>query len=303
MTAHSRSPNTTLAAQTMSKVFLNGSFVPQEEACVSVMDRGFLFGDGVYEVIPVYGGRPFRLTQHLKRLNNSLYAIRLGNPFSHEDWTEILRTLVDQQPGQDQSLYLQVTRGVDAQRDHRFPQGVDPTVFAMSTLSNKPANQATEHGVNAITLKDIRWEHCNIKAITLLPNVLLRQQAVEAGAVEAILLRDGWATEGAASNLFIVHNGLLITPPKGPRLLPGITRDLVLELATANGIPFREADITEQQIRDAEEIWLTSSTKEIMPVTNLDGIPVGGGIPGQLFHNMIALYRDYKSAVRDGTAG
>ncbi|MEE8342306.1 MAG: D-amino acid aminotransferase [Gammaproteobacteria bacterium] len=286
----------------MPKVFLNGSFVPQEDACVSVMDRGFLFGDGVYEVIPVYGGRPFRLTQHLKRLHNSLYAIRLDNPFNHEEWTKILQTLVDQRPGEDQSLYLQVTRGVDTQRDHRFPQGVDPTVFAMSTLSNKPANQTTENGVNAITLKDIRWEHCNIKAITLLPNVLLRQQALEAGAAEAILLRDGWATEGAASNLFIVRDGLLITPPKGPRLLPGVTRDLVLELAVANGIPFREADITEQQMRDAVEIWLTSSNKEIMPVINLDEIPVGGGVPGQLFHHMIALYRDYKSAVRNGTA-
>ncbi len=286
----------------MPKVFLNGSFMPQEEACVPVMDRGFLFGDGVYEVIPVYGGRPFRLAQHLKRLNNSLYAIQLGNPFSHEDWTKILQTLVDQQPDEDQSLYLQVTRGVDTQRDHRFPQGVDPTVFAMSTLSNKSVNQATEDGVKAITLNDIRWEYCNIKAITLLPNVLLRQQAVDAGAAEAVLLRDGWATEGAASNLFIVSDGLLITPPKGPRLLPGVTRDLVLELATANGIPFREADISEPQMRDAEEIWLTSSTKEIMPVTNLDGISVGGGVPGQLFHHMIALYRDYKSAVRDGTA-
>ena len=287
----------------MPKVFLNGSLVPQEDACVSVMDRGFLFGDGVYEVIPVYGGRPFRLTQHLKRLHNSLYAIRLDNPFNHEEWAKILQTLVDQRPGEDQSLYLQVTRGVDTQRDHRFPQGVDPTVFAMSTLSNKPANQTTENGVNAITLKDIRWEHCNIKAITLLPNVLLRQQALEAGAAEAILLRDGWATEGAASNLFIVRDGLLITPPKGPRLLPGITRDLVLELAVANGIPFREADITEQQMRDAVEIWLTSSNKEIMPVINLDEIPVGGGVPGQLFHHMIALYRDYKSAVRNGIAG
>ncbi|MEE8427929.1 MAG: D-amino acid aminotransferase [Gammaproteobacteria bacterium] len=286
----------------MSKVFLNGSFVPQEEACISVMDRGFLFGDGVYEVIPVYGGRPFRLAQHLKRLHNSLYAIRLRNPCSHEDWTKILQTLVDQQPGEDQSLYLQVTRGVDPQRDHRFPRNVDPTVFAMSTPANEPANQTTENGVNAITLNDIRWEYCNIKAITLLPNVLLRQQAVEAGAVEAILLRDGWATEGAASNLFIVRDGLLITPPKGPRLLPGVTRDLVLELAVANGIPFREADITAQQMRDATEVWLTSSTKEIMPVTNLNGAPVGGGVPGQLFHHMIALYRDYKTAVRNGTA-
>ncbi len=287
----------------MPKVFLNGSFVPQEEACVPVMDRGFLFGDGVYEVIPVYGGRPFRLTQHLKRLNNSLYAIRLDNPFSYEEWTNILQTLVDQQPDEDQSLYLQVTRGVDTQRDHRFPKGIEPTVFAMSTLSKQQVNQATENAINAITLNDIRWEHCNIKAITLLPNVLLRQQAVEAGAAEAILLRDGWATEGAASNLFIVSDGLLITPPKGPRLLPGVTRDLVLELATTNGIPFREADISEQQMRDAVEIWLTSSTKEIMPVINLDGTPVGGGVPGQLFHRMIALYRDYKSAVREGTAG
>ena len=286
----------------MPKVFLNGSFVARESACISVMDRGFLFGDGVYEVIPVYGRTPFRLGQHLKRLSSSLQQIRLNNPYGHNDWTAILQTLIDQYPGRDQSLYLQITRGADSKRDHRFPDNVTPTVFAMTTLSDGSSGQATATGVRAITLKDIRWEYCNIKAITLLPNVLLRQQATEAGAGEAILLRDGWATEGSASNLFIVHNGLLLTPPTGPRLLPGITRDLVLELAVANAIPFREADVAEQQLRVAAEIWLTSSTREIMPVTDLDGVPVGNGLPGVLFQRMMSLYQNYKNAVRDGTA-
>lgn len=286
----------------MSKVFLNGAFVSREDACIPVMDRGFLFGDGVYEVIPVYGGRPFRLTQHLKRLSNSLQAIRIDNPLSDQDWTGILQQLVEQHPGSDQSLYLQVTRGVEPRRNHRFPPDVKPTVFAMSTLTDEAAVHNPETGVRAITLQDIRWQYCHIKAITLLPNVLLRQRALEADAVEAILLRDGWATEGAASNLFIVRNAMLITPPKGPRLLPGITRDLILELAAANAIPYREADISEKELRRAGEIWLTSSTQEILPVTDLDDTAVGKGVPGELYRRMSALYREYTEAVRNGTA-
>lgn len=286
----------------MPKVFLNGSFVDPQQACVSVMDRGFLFGDGIYEVIPVYGGRLFRLRQHLKRLDYSLQGIRLENPYTEETWTGILNELVKRNPGQDQSVYLQLTRGVSPRRDHRFPAHTEPTVMAMSITADSATGEVPAAGVRAITLNDTRWQNCDIKAITLLPNILLRQRAEESGAAEAILLRDGWATEGAASNLFVVSNGLLKTPPKGPRLLPGITRDLILELAATNGVRFREADIPEPELRNAGEIWLTSSTREILPVTELDGAVVGDGSPGGLFHRMMTLFRDYKQALRDGSA-
>jgi len=286
----------------MATVFLNGSFLPLEQACVSVLDRGFLLGDGVYEVIPAYGGRLFRLDHHLLRLAASLAGIRIPEPMATEQWRTMLAELVARNAGADQSVYLQITRGTAAKRDHHFPDPVNPTVFAMSTPIAPPPDGLDEDGVAAITLDDIRWQHCHIKAITLLPNVLLRQQAVDAGAVEAILIRDGLATEGAASNLFVVRDGTLITPPKGPTLLPGITRDLILELADAHGIPAREADIPQDQLHDADEVWLTSSTREILPVTRLDERPVGSGAPGPVYGTMAAHYRAYKEAVRRGEA-
>ena len=286
----------------MTTAYLNGSFLPLDEACVPVMDRGFLFGDGVYEVIPVYGGRLFRLAHHLKRLQNSLDAVRIGNPLSTQAWESMLTGLVERNPGSDQAVYLQVTRGVAPRRDHAFPDETRPTVFAMSSTSPEPVDIASIQGIVAITLPDIRWQRCNVKAITLLPNVLLRQQAIDAGSVEAILLKDGYAIEGAASNVFIVKNGVLITPPNGPALLPGITRDLILELAVANAIPFRESSIPEADLRGADEIWLTSSTREISPVTLLDDQPVGAGQPGPVWNTMIGLYQEYKERVRHGQA-
>ena len=291
----------------MSRVYLNGSFVPVEHACVSVMDRGFLFGDGVYEVIPVYGGRLFRLSHHLQRLQNSLDGIRLHNPMSDQQWRDMLSELValntdgvDAQA--DQSVYLQVTRGVSPKRDHRFPDHVTPTVFAMSSPMTAPDASIEVQGVAAVTLDDTRWQMCNIKAITLLPNVLLRQQATEGNSAEAFLVRDGLVIEGSASNVFAVANGKIHTPPHGPLMLPGITRDLVLELAEHHGIPWAETDIPLAQLRAADEIWLTSSTREVVPVTRLDGQPVGEGRPGPVWHRMVALYRDYKDAVRRGEA-
>ena len=282
-------------------VYLNGEFLPLDQAKVSVLDRGFIFGDGVYEVIPVYGGQLFRLDEHLQRLDHSLAGIRLDNPLAYDQWNSILEELVERntiEDNGDQSVYLQVTRGV-AKRDHAFPKGVAPTVFAMSNpLAPLPASLASE-GVAAITLDDIRWRYCNIKAITLLPNILLRQQALDANAAEAILISNGEVTEGAASNLFIVKDNILITPPKGPRLLPGITRDLILELAETHGIACREGAIRENELREADEVWLTSSTKEILPVTRLDGKAVSGGKPGPMWARVIPLYQDYKRALRD----
>lgn len=286
----------------MTTAFLNGSFVPLEEARIPVLDRGFLFGDGVYEVIPVYGRHLFRLSQHLKRLHNNLLAVSIPEPMTADEWRDMLTDLVGHNSGEDQSVYLQVTRGAAPQRDHAFSKDLHPTVFAMSTPLETPDPAIAEQGIAAVTLGDIRWQHCHIKAITLLPNVLLRQQAIEAGASEAILIRDGFATEGAASNLFVVNRGLLLTPPTGPLLLPGITRDLLLELAVANAVPFREVDVPAEQLRTADEIWLTSSTREIMPVTTLDDEPVGTGKSGPLFHRMRDIYLAYKNRVRAGEA-
>ena len=284
----------------MTTACLNGTFLPLEDACVPVMDRGFLFGDGVYEVIPVYGGKLFRLAHHLQRLGNSLEAVRIGNPLSDREWETMLTELVNRNEGTDQAVYLQVTRGVAAKRDHAFPADTRPTLFAMSTPAATAVDIDSITGTTAITLPDIRWKHCNIKAITLLPNVMLRQTAVDAGAAEAILIKDGYAIEGAASNIFIVKYGLLTTPPNGPALLPGITRDLIIELAATHTIPCRETDISEKELFNADEIWLTSSTREISPVTRLDDTVIGAGKPGLLWRRMITLYQGYKTAIRKG---
>jgi D-alanine transaminase len=277
-------------------VYLNGAFMPMEEARVPVLDRGFIFGDGVYEVIPVYSRHPFRLEEHLRRLQASLDAIRLPNPHPAEEWAHLVRRLVELNEPQDQSVYLHVTRGV-AKRDHAFPQGVAPTVFMMSNpLTTPPASQV-ETGVAAITAQDNRWLRCDIKAIALLPNVLLRQLAVDAGCVETLLIRDGKLTEGAASNIFVVHRGVMLAPPKNHLMLPGITYDVVLELAAASGLPHEVREVGEDELRGAGEVWLTSSTREVLAVTRLDGKPVGAGVPGPLFRRMYALYQDYKARI------
>ena len=284
-----------------SLVYLNGAFVPPEQAQVSAFDRGFVFADGVYEVIPAYGGRPFRLPQHLARLDNSLAGIRLTNPLSAKEWQKIFARLVEANGAGkvDQSVYLQVTRG-PAPRDHAFPAKPQPSVFAYAQVLKYPEPAQRAAGVAAITVPDIRWQRCDIKAIALLPNVLMRQQATEQGAVEAILIRDGLMTEGSASNIFVVVNDTLVTPPKGPFILPGVTRDLVLELAHAHRIACVERPVTEAELRSASEVMLSSSIKELLPITRLDGKPVGNGKPGALHARLHALYQDY---IRDFRAG
>ena len=261
-----------------------------------VLDRGFIFGDGVYEVIPVYSGHPFRLADHLRRLQRSLDGIRLANPHSDDEWRALVRELVARNEGEDQYLYLHVTRGV-ARRDHAFPKDTPPTVLMMSSPLLPPDPALGEKGVAAVTAVDNRWLRCDIKAISLLPNVLLRQLAVDAGAAETVMLRDGYLSEGAASNVFVVKDGVLLAPPKNHLMLPGITYDVVLELAAADGIPWRVEPVPEATLRHADELWLTSSTKEVVPITRLDGTPVGGGVPGPLFRRMYALYQAYKATV------
>lgn len=285
-----------------ANIYLNGEFLPEKEARISVMDRGFLFGDGVYEVIPCYSGKLFRLDHHLSRLDDSLAGIRMANPHDHATWRSILEKLVAQQPHpcSEQSIYLQVTRGSTGKRDHAIPKGIQPTVFAMTMPFAEPDPKLADEGVSAVTRDDIRWHYCNIKAITLLANVLVKQEARDQGAIEAILVRDGIAHEGAASNLFIVENGVITTPPKGRCLLPGITRDLVLELARKEKLPCREEEISEQRLQRADELWLTSSTKEVVPVTHLNDLPIGSGKPGPMFRQIAALYADYKTFIKAG---
>jgi D-alanine transaminase len=273
------------------KVFLNGEYVAAENANVSVMDRGFLFGDGIYEVIPVYHGSLFRFDSHLERLENSLALTRIENPYSREEWRDIMLPLID--ATKDQYIYFQVTRGAAEKRDHAFPVGVKPTVFMMCN-DIAPFN-GKEDGVKAISVIDNRWSACNIKAIALLGNILLRQQAVENDCAEAILVREGYVTEGSASNVFAVIDGILITPPKNNFILAGITREVILELAAANDIPVSEDVISLDALKTASEIWFASSTREILPVIELDGQPVANGKVGQLWHRMNDLLQTYKT--------
>lgn len=277
-------------------IFLNGQFMPLAEARIPVLDRGFVFGDGVYELVPVYSRQAFRLDDHLRRLQASLDGIRLTNPHDGAGWRDLIRQLIDLQDFEDQSVYIQVTRGV-APRDHAFPTGVPPTVFMTAQPLVTPTPAQKSAGVCAVTANDTRWAHCNIKAISLLANILLRQQAVDAGCAETVMLRDGFLTEGAASNIFVVKDGVLLAPPPSNQILAGITYDLVLELAASHGIPHALRAISDAELRSADELWMTSSTKEIMAIVKLDGVAVGAGVPGLLAHRMGALYQTFKQQV------
>lgn len=279
-------------------VYLNGEFMPIEQAKVPVLDRGFVFGDGVYEVIPVYSRRAFRLPEHLARLNASLSAIRIDNPYSNARWSELLGKIIEGNPWDDQSVYLQVTRGV-APRNHLFPKGLTPTVFVMADPLVMPARALIESGAPAVVLQDFRWLRCDIKSVSLLGNCLLRTLAADQGAIEAILVRDGFLTEASASNVFIVRNATVLTPPKSHLMLPGITYDVVLELLAANGIAHAVRPVTEEELRTADEVWCTSSSKEVLAITTLDGKPVGHGAtagkPGPAFARIHPLYQQFKA--------
>lgn len=274
-------------------VYLNGEFLPIEKAYIPVLDRGFIFGDGVYEVIPAYSKHPFRLAEHLSRLQHSLDKVRISNPHSDADWSRLTGELLQRNAGGDQSVYLQVTRGV-AKRDHAFPKGVKPTVFMMSMPLVTPAPALVESGVACITAQDYRWLNCDIKSVSLLGNCMLRQLSVDAGAAETILFRDGQLTEASASNVFVVKDGVVLAPPKDHLVLPGITYDVVIEIARAREFQIEVRPVSEAEVRAADEIWVTSSTKEVLAVTTLDGKPVGDGKPGMLFRRMHALYQSFK---------
>ncbi len=281
--------------------YLNGQFLPLADAKISVLDRGFVFGDGVYELVPVYSKKPFRLDEHLRRLQGSLDNIRLANPHSIDEWRDRILQLIALQHFTDQSLYIQVTRGTPDEgqppRDHAFPKDVAPTVFMFSQplVTSTPEQKAA--GVCAVTAVDNRWLRCNIKAISLLANILLRQQAIDVECAETVMLRDGFLTEGAASNIFVVKDGVLMTPPPSSLMLTGVTYDVVLEVAAAHGIPREIRPISEAEVRAADELWMTSSTKEIMAIVKLDGTPVGAGVPGPLAQRMDGLYQTFKQQV------
>ena len=280
----------------MNMVFLNGKLLPADQAQVSVLDRGFIFGDGVYELVPVYSRVPFRLDEHLVRLERSLGETRIRNPYSRAEWRSHIYKLVDAQSFDDQGVYFQVTRGV-AKRDHAFPKSGEPTVFMMANpLVNPPAAQV-EQGASAVSAPDNRWLRCDIKSISLIGNVLLRQLSAEAGAAETILFRNGKLTEASASNVFVVKNGVILSPPKTNLILPGITYDVIVELARANDLPLEFKDVPEAEVRGADEVWVSSSSKEVLAIVELDGKRVGDGRPGPVFRRMHQLYQEFKQKV------
>ena len=276
-------------------VHLNGEFMPIGEARVPVLDRGFIFGDGVYEVVPVYGRKPFRWAQHHARLVRSLGELRIDNPHDAQGWRGLVDELITRHPWNDQFVYLQVTRGV-AKRDHAFPKGITPTVFAMtSPLPTVPAAQL-EHGVAAISLPDQRWLRCDIKSVSLLGNVLARQSAVDDGAVECVMFRDGFLTEGSSSNIWMVKAGRVIAPPRDNRILEGIRYGLIQELCETQGLPFEIRPVTQAEVEAADELMLSSATKEVLAISSLDGRPVGSGAPGPVFRRLHAAYQQAKAA-------
>lgn len=278
-------------------VYLNGEFLPLDQARVPVMDRGFLFGDGVYEVIPVYSRRAFRLAEHLRRLQGSLDGMRLANPHSNAEWTALIERIVAEGDTDDQSVYIQVTRGPMAVRNHAFPKTITPTVFIMGEALHTPPDSQREQGIAAVSAADFRWLRCDLKVTSLLANCLLRQMAIEAGCIETLLFRDGYLSEGAASNIFMMKDGVMLAPPKNHLMLAGITYDVVLEIAAAHGLAHEVRDIREEEVRAADELWMTSSTKEVLPIVTLDGRPVGRGKPGPAFAQMYGWYQDFKRDV------
>lgn len=281
----------------MSVCYLNGRWQPLEEARVSPMDRGFLFGDGAYEVVPAYSGRPFRLDEHLSRLQRTLDAIELPNPHALDTWRELVREAIARNPWPDQSIYIQITRGQDAVRNHVYPREVHPTVFLLSEPLTPPDEALREAGGTAVSAADFRWLRCDLKSISVLANCLLRNVAVRAGATETVMFRDGFLTEGSASNIFIVRDGVLLAPPKSHLMLPGITYDVVLELAELHGLPCTVREILEDEVRAADELWMSSSTKEVLSIVRLDERPVGDGRPGPVGRQMYRWYQEFKNTV------
>ncbi|MGB3819269.1 MAG: D-amino acid aminotransferase [Achromobacter sp.] len=273
-----------------SQVYLNGEFLRVDEAKVSVLDRGFIFGDGIYEVVPVYQGNAFRMAEHLDRLDRSLAALRIAQPFDRSGWIDLIRQLLDRARLDTCIVYLQVTRGV-AKRDHPFPSpAVSPTVFGMVSAWTPPSAAQRAQGLGAISIPDERWLHCEIKSVSLLGNVLAKQQAVDAHVDEVLQFRDGFLTEGSSTNIWVVSGGKLLAPPKNNLILEGIRYGLMGELAAEAGIPFEARRLAQDEVIRADELMLSSATKEVLPIVALDGRPVGSGKPGPVYELLRAGY-------------
>jgi D-alanine transaminase len=281
--------------------YLNGTYLPLKEATVSPLDRAFLFADAVYEVIPVYDKRPFRLGEHLNRLDRSLGALRIVAPLTQLQWAQVCSELISRNQASDAYLYIQVTRGAEFGRNHAWSEGLKPTLFAYCSSLEALAPSLLENGVAAITAADIRWARRDIKSTALLANILLKKLAADAGAYETIMIENGELTEGSSTTAHVVREGIIYTPPNGPRILPGTTRDVITELADRLGIRCESAAVSEAQLRAADEIWLAFATRGVLPVTSLDGAKVGSGRPGPLFKKMHSAFGEYLKEL-NGTA-
>ncbi len=277
-------------------VYLNGALTPLSEAKIPVLDRGFIFGDGIYEVIPIYGGKMFRSEQHLARLFRSLRAIDIPNPHKREEWLQLIARVIAADPAPDQMVYIQVTRGV-APRKHAFPQDAQPTVFIMTNPLVLPSPAARERGVACVSMEDLRWLRCEIKSTSLLGNVLAAQNAAQHDAVETIQFRDGFLTEASSSNVWVVKDGKLMAPPKDNLILEGIRYGLIEEMCAAHGIPLTARRIARDEVFGADEVLLSSATKEVLPVVSIDGKPIGDGRPGPVYRQLYAAYQAAKAAL------
>jgi D-alanine transaminase len=272
-----------------STCYLNGQYLPLGEAKISVLDRGFIFGDGIYEVVPVYYRKPFRLEAHLARFERSTREIALRSPLGRDDWRALIDKLIASSPAEHQFIYWQVTRGV-AKRDFSFPADAEPTVFAMTTPFTRPGPAQREGGLTAVTRTDERWLRCDIKSVSLLGAVLARQFATAEGADEVVQFRDGMLTEGSASNMWVVKNGTLLAPPKSHLILEGIRYGFLQDLAEQAGIAFEVRPISKAEVHAADELMLTAATREVLPIVRLDGEPIGTGRPGPIYAKIRAGY-------------
>lgn len=282
----------------LPQCYLNGEYVALRDARISPLDRGFLFGDSVYEVLPVFGGRMFLFREHFDRLARSLREIRLENPHTHDEWRGILDQLIVRNGASDLYLYVQVSRGMEYGRNHAFPAVVKPTVFAMASPLPVFTEAQRATGLSAITVEDFRWGRCDIKTTALLANVLMKQQAADAGANEALIVRDGEVLEGSSTSVLIVKKGVLVTPPNSHRILPGTTRDAALSLAT-NVMPVEIRSISLDELRSADEVWISAATRDVLPVTRVDGAAVGSGRPGPAWLRMADSFRDLRKDLAD----
>ena len=282
-------------------VFLNGDFLPIEEAKISPLDRGFIFGDGVYEVIPFYAGRGLRMREHLKRLQRSLDELEIDNPYTIEQWEASITSLIEKNGGGNVGVYIQVTRGV-AKRDFPPPKGLKQTVFMMVNPLATPKPEIYTKGISCVSLDDNRWLKCHIKSVALLGAVLLKHESNQGGYDEAVLFRDGYLTESSASNIAAVKNGVILCPPMDNLILPGITYELMIELAEKNNMPLEIRRVSRRQVKSADELWIMSSTKEVVPIVKLDDKPIGSGEPGPFFKQMHQLFQNYKRALAASAA-